>query len=392
MTKSAKFVDFFWEHDYIGTTGFECLCRLMKDGRTMCREVEEYFKQRAKAEANYCKALQSIFRSSEEKNGGTLSSAWQEVKHQTLKQANIHEEARETFQKILDDLSKFTEDQKQQTRSFEDRVKKSQTNKKSLYNRTLDLEKAYSVKCRDLDQAIAQLEQMSNSVTVTQKDVDRAKAKADKSRENMEQADIAYKTSLEHLERARQTWEVDMREACNGFQNLEEVRLFYLRDELWKGSNVDSQMCVDIDKSSEKIRCRLEGCDPGKDIEDFIGLNKTGSNPPSEIQYRSHFDERSHKKDENKRERPPQPTPQTAGRGRRGGREGMLHMVVLTRFYRQMSVYKPNTRTPAYPADSKLPSESSVNRLVLSTRRQRINRYHVLVCGTTGPLYKLFGK
>jgi len=50
----------FWETDFVSQNGFETLTTHMKEGQRSCKWLEDYLKQRAKAEEDYAKALAKI--------------------------------------------------------------------------------------------------------------------------------------------------------------------------------------------------------------------------------------------------------------------------------------------------------------------------------------------
>ena len=59
---SRDYTNSFWENDFLSQTGFETLSTHMKEGQKSCKWLEDYLKQRAKAEEEYSKALCKISR------------------------------------------------------------------------------------------------------------------------------------------------------------------------------------------------------------------------------------------------------------------------------------------------------------------------------------------
>ena len=47
----------FWESDFLSQAGFDTLSSHMKDGQKSCKWLEDFLKQRAKAEEEYAKTL-----------------------------------------------------------------------------------------------------------------------------------------------------------------------------------------------------------------------------------------------------------------------------------------------------------------------------------------------
>lgn len=56
----TTFKNCFWETDFVTQHGFDAIISRMKDGQKTCRWLEDFFKQRAKAEEDYAKALLKI--------------------------------------------------------------------------------------------------------------------------------------------------------------------------------------------------------------------------------------------------------------------------------------------------------------------------------------------
>jgi len=61
MTSLPKtFRSSFWETDFVSQVGFETLVAHMKEGQKSCKWLEDFLKQRAKAEEDYSKTLLKI--------------------------------------------------------------------------------------------------------------------------------------------------------------------------------------------------------------------------------------------------------------------------------------------------------------------------------------------
>ncbi|XP_060581127.1 proline-serine-threonine phosphatase-interacting protein 1-like [Ruditapes philippinarum] len=304
-----RFADSFWETDFNGTLGFDLLCKRIREGQKVCKDIEDFLKKRAKADIQYSKLLRSIARSADGKEEiGDLGLSWQELKNETEKTANFHESSAAELNKLADEISRFTDTTRSESKQVEDRVKEKQKLKKNAHNRLQELQKSYHEKCRDMIQQENQLDTARSSVTVPIKELEKLKAKVDKSREAMDKSDGLYKQSVEYLEQARINWETDMEEGCQLFQQLEEDRIYKLRDILWKCTNIDSQVCVDCDESCEIVRQCLEKCDIQKEMLDYIQTNMTGTVRPVRIEYENYFDN-SRDKSPILRRRPPQLLP-----------------------------------------------------------------------------------
>lgn len=294
MTRFSHFEDAFWEPDITSTRGFDILCKRMKDGKKVCKEVEEYFKERAKAESSYSRSLMQLVKKldGKEETGG-LANSWRELRLQTEKISQIHDVANSNFTILMKAVNKFNEDQTSRKDQMEKLVKRYQDNKSSQYNRLLTLKSKYQQRCQEKDHADDVYKNCKSSVTVTTKEYQKAEKTRDKCNEQKEQAETLYKTAVEQLETARVQWEKEMENACQVFHRLEEERISFLRDVLWKSTNVDSQVCVDQDECCEQARVVLELCDVQQDILEFIERNKTGNIRPAAIPYEDYYRKKS---------------------------------------------------------------------------------------------------
>lgn len=310
----VSFADSFWDTDITGSTGWDILCRRTRDGRKVCSEAAHYFKARAKAESDYSKALSNLTKKTNGKEEtGILGQGWRGLKTQTEDIARAHQEASEHFNGLAEELTRFGEDQNKSKQAIEDNVKKGMANKKAEFEKTMHNKKNYEQKCRDYDAAVESHRTLTQTVTVTKKELEKAQNKEEKCKSSRDNADLAYKSSVENLEAARKSWEALVEQACKDLEALEVSRMQTVRDKIWKSTNVDSLTCVRHDDCVEKVRDILEKCDVFKDLQDFIETNKTGSQRPAPVEYENYYKETPTLKNINNRPpmRPPQiPAPQ----------------------------------------------------------------------------------
>lgn len=307
----VSFAESFWDTDYTGSAGWDILCRRMKDGKKVCSEAAYYFKSRAKAELEYSKALNNIAKKTNGKEEtGVLGQGWRDLKAQTEEIANAHNEAGNHFNNLFEELTRFNDDQTKSKQAIEENVKRGMANKKSEYDKTMHNKKNYEQKCRDYDAALESNRTLHQAVTVTKKELEKAQNKEEKCKSSRDNADLAYKSSVENLEAARKSWESQMEQACKEFEGLEISRMQTLRDKIWKSANIDSLTCVRHDECCEKIRDKLEICDILTDIQEFIEINKTGSQRPAPIEYENYYKDTVTPSSKNINNRPPMRPPQ----------------------------------------------------------------------------------
>lgn len=61
-------------------------------------------------------------------------------------------------------------------------------------------------------------------------------------------ADELYQAAVKNLETVRGHWEVEMQKTCDLFQQVEDDRLKFFRNELWVFVNIDSKTLCDQDE------------------------------------------------------------------------------------------------------------------------------------------------
>ncbi|RUS86832.1 hypothetical protein EGW08_005428 [Elysia chlorotica] len=283
----TTYSDTFWGGDLSCLDGFKALSKRNQEGKKICGEVEEYLKKRSKLESDYSKSLSNlakIFKEQEEI--GVLEATLIKMRSELDVMATAHTRAADFFNTQADLVEKFKKDQSVNKKGVEDTLSKAQNAKISQLNKTKQLEKAYVRRCQERDSSEASLREIYTSTTAQAKDIDKARVKASKAEEEANKADDAYKSAVLVLEDSRVNWEREMVAACNVFQKLDEERITFLRQELWRAINADSQIALDIDNSCEEVREILEKCDVVSDIDAFIQARGTGVDHPEPFQYR----------------------------------------------------------------------------------------------------------
>lgn len=290
MTKKPKFVDSFWDSDITSTRGSDALQLRMKQGKKVCKELVDYLAERSKAEVAFSRALKAAARKLDNNlEIGGLGASISALKAETEHMSAAHEAAGNDLSALSIELSNFSKDQEILKSQRTDQLKKTTENKLSNNTKVTQLKEKYNQKCRERDTAEDTYKAARKSVSTPAKDLQKAERNKDKCNENMQNADTAYKSSLETLEAARTAWESAMADTCEAFQKMEDDRIYTTRNILWKVSNVDSQACVIQDNCAEKIRQTLEKCDIEADLQVFIDNCGIGSFRPVKVQYVNYY-------------------------------------------------------------------------------------------------------
>ncbi|KAK6172895.1 hypothetical protein SNE40_016465 [Patella caerulea] len=290
MSKMTSFNEAFWGTDYLSTSGFDTMVKRVLDGKSLCKDMEGYFKQRAKMEADYSKSLASLSKSLKSRdNIGQLEVSWNALRQEMDVAMKIHADASHFFSQLADETRKFIEEGNSKRKPAEEKMKKCHQVKATNYNKMVTAKKQYNQRCKDSDTAKQNYSLLKTTVTVTAKELDKARNHADKCAEQAAKADNAYQESVKGLEDARIQWEQEMVTASEIFQAMEEERIDFSRDVVWTATNVDSKIAVDIDECCERVRAKLELCDVKDDICSFIERFRTGEARPMAIPYENYY-------------------------------------------------------------------------------------------------------
>ena len=95
-----------------------------------------------------------------------------------------------------------------------------------------------------------------------------------------ELVDKDYQTAVRVLQETTHRWNVEWKQACDRYQDMEEDRIDALKSNLWTFANIMSTVCVTDDESCEKIRVSLEKCEVDEVIHSFIHTRGTGQEIP----------------------------------------------------------------------------------------------------------------
>ncbi|KAK3609093.1 hypothetical protein CHS0354_031665 [Potamilus streckersoni] len=313
MTRPQNgFRDSFWDPEFTGTRGWEAIIKRMRDGKKVCDDVVKFVKERAKAETEYTKLLTNLVKKADGKEEtGILGNGWRELKSQTESIAQLHFDASKQFEQLADELAAFNLTQKETKKKVEQTMKNLIQSRNQQYQRTEQARNTYMAKCKEKDLSEEQYSAKRQGIQTTTKELQKFESKVSKCKVDADLADSNYKTNIDHLEKIREVWESEMEKHCMICQELEVQRISYMRDLLWRATNIESDTCVKQDECVERVRLQLEPCDVTGDLQNFIENNKTGNLRPKKIEYEDYYKRSTGKKNNQPRPQQTQSKPTT---------------------------------------------------------------------------------
>uniref|UniRef100_A0A3B5K688 Proline-serine-threonine phosphatase interacting protein 1b n=1 Tax=Takifugu rubripes TaxID=31033 RepID=A0A3B5K688_TAKRU len=279
------FKDSFWGSDFTCHAGYEAVIQRLRDGRQMCKDVEELLKMRALAEEKYGKELLTVAcKAGGQTEVSTLRASFEQLRAQLENIGNFHIQLSDTLKEEVKKIEVFRERQKEQRKKFQSIMEKIHRKKLSLHKKAMESKKNYQLRCKD----VSEVERAAQKTDLTTKNSDKIRHRAKQCRQYANEAEKLHSATIGDLEGIRQDWEETHKSTCEVFQQLEADRIAMLRCALWDHCNHLSVQCVKDDQSYEEVRKELEKCDIVTDLNCFIRMKSTGTKPPDPVLFESY--------------------------------------------------------------------------------------------------------
>ncbi|KAI9326998.1 hypothetical protein BDR26DRAFT_876224 [Obelidium mucronatum] len=213
-----------------------------------------------------------------------MKEALQIVKNELEFSAKSHMNASVQFKSQLETPThEFLTTQSGMRKNFHGIVDKQLKAKQASFESVNKSRERYISKCKEVNHL------MHQKPGLPPKEMDKLKAKLEKSQLQAKQYDVEYLMQVDHHNAMRQKWIEDFTITCRECQKLEQDRFEFLQTRLWTYSNILSAICVSNDEGYERIRISLESCDWSKDLEVLVESRATGTTPPQPVQYTNFY-------------------------------------------------------------------------------------------------------
>lgn len=276
----SLFVDAFWNKEICNFTGFEIICRHVRDGKHVIKEYVEFLRLRAQAQEAYGRTLVKLSRTADPKDNGVLHQALTALKNQTEDVGLSHISTAMSIQEEANRMMEFAESQQEKRKVVEENVRKQQANLKGLHKKVIEHKKSSDVRCREAEVILSQCQVEMLKQSTLPKEVEKFRQKQIKASQIIDMANQSYKSALHSLDNSLAEWEQETRKAYQVFQKLEEDRIENVRNSVWLVVNLISVLCVIEDEACEAVRKILERCDIKTELLRIIQEKNTGSEKP----------------------------------------------------------------------------------------------------------------
>ncbi|XP_064615841.1 proline-serine-threonine phosphatase-interacting protein 2-like [Liolophura sinensis] len=136
------------DKEWTGTSGSDALIKRMRIGKTTCKDLVDYFRERASIEKEYGSKLLKLYKSMEKKahntnESDTLDEAIAVFIAEIELIASAHYGASQNYFECIEKLQKFHDTQKDEKKKLEENLKKSQNNKIAQYHKTMTINRVH---------------------------------------------------------------------------------------------------------------------------------------------------------------------------------------------------------------------------------------------------------
>lgn len=278
MTNS--FANNFWGPDDAGVAP---VLQRMHEAKQTCEELHAFFRERILIEEDYARRMSALAKKAMGSlEAGSLYQALESVRITTDAVAQAHTESTAQMKKELGEFDTFASNLRQKRKAIEANVERLHKLKAQQSAQVERARQVFEQDCHKLNGYSAQQNLLMG------RELDKNNMKLEKAHMALDMSRRDYQTALRLLQDTTTKWNTEWKTSCDGFQDLEEERISYLKSHLWSYTNIVSSVCVKDDDGCEKVRVALEKCDVDADIASFVSKRGTGNhiaNAPEFVDY-----------------------------------------------------------------------------------------------------------
>ncbi|KAF8661476.1 hypothetical protein AX16_001313 [Volvariella volvacea WC 439] len=270
---SRDFCNSFWG---TGDAGVNIMFTRMKGGAKTTEELIEFWKERSAIEEEYATRLMRLSKialGAEEI--GEMRTSIDTLRLETQVQANLHAQLASQFRKELEvACQNFHEKQTKHLQEVLVPVERKFRIKQQYESYVSKAREKYETDCLRIASYSQQVEY------TTGKDLERLQTKLKRAQQTVQANEKDLINFTNNVAELLPDWEREWKDFCDLSQDLEEMRLAYMKDLLWAYANGVSTLCVADDQSCERIRTALDQLEPERDTLNFVQEYGTGNSIP----------------------------------------------------------------------------------------------------------------
>ncbi|KAH8556316.1 hypothetical protein BGW37DRAFT_7751 [Umbelopsis sp. PMI_123] len=280
-----SFANSFWGRDDVG---YEVLTGKMSSGKKTCEELRAFYNLKATLHDDLGRKLLKHVRMGIGKDEtGTLRDLLEASRKEIELNAQANIDMATKIRNNLElPLENFMLEQKDKRKLVQTTVDKAHRNKQLHAAYVMKAKEKYDAECGKQANLESQLTSLST------RDADRLRQKVERCKVEVNTLDNEYQSACLKLTEATAIWNAEWKIACDRYQEMEEMRIEFLRESFITYVNIVSGLSGDERESLERITRCVERTNITQDIDTFIDEQGTGPMIPEPPVYTNFFSDK----------------------------------------------------------------------------------------------------
>ncbi|KAG2188894.1 hypothetical protein INT44_004034 [Umbelopsis vinacea] len=286
---AKSFANSFWGRDDVG---FEVLTSKMSSGKKTCEELRAFYNLKATLHDDLGrKLLKHVRMGLGRDETGTLKNLLDTTRKEIELNAQANVDMATKIRNNLEvPLENFMLEQKDKRKLVQTTVDKAHRNKQLHAAYVM---KQYEKAKEKYDSECGKHANLESQLASTSaRDADRLRLKIERCKAEVDTLDNEYQSACLKLTEATAIWNAEWKIACDRYQEMEEMRIEFLRESFMTYVNIVSGLSVDERESLERITNCVGRTDITQDIDSFIDEQGTGPMIPEPPVYTNFFADR----------------------------------------------------------------------------------------------------